>query len=88
MTNSPSNHLISPDSKAGLHEVRADINLAGNRTIFTTGGKTTISGGVAEGEVNGFDKATQQGVGTKITSDIVLHTHPTGTAVESSGTEG
>ncbi len=88
MTNSPSNHLISPDSQGGLHEVRADINLAGNRTTFTTGGKTSISGGVASAEVNGFDIAIQQGIGTKISSDIVLHSHPTATTVESAGKEG
>lgn len=87
-TNSPSNHIINPDSKGGFHEVRADINLAINKTTFTTGGKITISEGIAGGEVNGFDIMSQQGVGTKINSDIVLHTHPTATTVESTGKEG
>jgi len=88
LTNSPSGHIISSDSKGGLHEVRADIDLAGNKTSFTTGGKVTISGGMANGEVNGFDVINQHGIKNKVKSDIVLHTHPTGTIVESAGREG
>uniref|UniRef100_UPI003872DE40 RHS repeat-associated core domain-containing protein n=1 Tax=Chryseobacterium oryctis TaxID=2952618 RepID=UPI003872DE40 len=88
MTNSPSNHSISPDSQGGLHEVRADIDLTAGRSTFTTGGKVSISNGVAGGEVNGFDFVTQQGIKNNITSDIVLHTHPTKTIVESAGKEG
>lgn len=42
LTNSSSNHRISPDSKGGLHEVRADIDLTGGRTTYTIGGKANI----------------------------------------------
>jgi hypothetical protein len=86
MTNAPSNHGISPDSKGGFHEVRADINLTGKQTAFTTGRKTSYDGKNGSGEVNKFDVMTQHGPGNKIISDIVLHTHPTATAVESAGT--
>ncbi|GAB0157665.1 hypothetical protein CHRYSEOSP005_29450 [Chryseobacterium sp. Alg-005] len=87
-TNSPSNHRISPDSQGGFHEVRADIDLTGHRITYTEGGKTSISGGVASAQVSGFDVATQHGVGNKIKSDIVGHTHPTATTVESTSKAG
>lgn len=46
-----------------------------------------ISGGVASGQVNGFDIINQHGVKNDIKSDIVGHTHPTETTVESTGIE-
>ncbi|CAH0220600.1 hypothetical protein [Chryseobacterium sp. Bi04] len=88
MTNSPSNHRISPDSKGWQHEVRADIDLTGNRTTFTEGGKTSINSGLAKAEVNSFDIKSQHGIKNDIKSDIVLHTHPTATTVESTATAG
>lgn len=88
MTNSPSNHSISPDSKGGFHEVRADIELTVKKTTYTEGGKTSISGCVASAEVNGFDIMNQNDIKNDIKSDIVLHTHPTATAVESTATAG
>jgi hypothetical protein len=84
LTAGKSNHAISPDKVGGLHEVRADINLAGNRTTFTTGVKVTIdkTSNEARGTVSPFDVMTQHGVGTKLNPDIVLHTHPTKTSIE------
>ncbi|KPE49020.1 hypothetical protein AOB46_22215 [Chryseobacterium indologenes] len=88
MTNSPSRHPLGMDTKGGLHEVRADIDLAGGRTTFTEGTMVSISGGFAGGEVNGFDMMTQHGINNNIKSDIVVHSHPTEIIVENVGIEG
>ncbi|KFF15513.1 hypothetical protein [Chryseobacterium sp. JM1] len=82
MTNSPSTHLISPDKEGGQHEVRADINLGGNRTTYTTGEKMTINKGEASGHINFMDIAIQNGIKNNIKTDILLHSHPTATLLE------
>ncbi|MGO3708257.1 MAG: SpvB/TcaC N-terminal domain-containing protein [Mesonia hippocampi] len=81
LTNNPSSHRYSPDTKGGLHEVRVDIDLDGV-TSFTSGGKVTVdpATNVASGEVNAFD-VMMSGVDTS-KSDIVGHSHPTKTIVE------
>jgi RHS repeat-associated protein len=88
LTAGKSNHIISPDNVGGLHEVRADIDLAGNRTTFTTGGKAIIDKATNQGTgtVSPIDVAVQHGIGTQPNSDIVLHTHPTKTIFENGKT--
>ncbi|MBW3518334.1 hypothetical protein KO524_04040 [Flavobacterium sp. NKUCC04_CG] len=51
MTNSPSNHKFSPDTKGGLHEVRFDIQLNGKGTRFTEGGVASVNNGIMEGSI-------------------------------------
>lgn len=77
LTNAPSNHKLSPDTKGGMHEVRVDIGP--NETKYTTGGKVSIdNNGIATGSVNFMD------IGNYDTSntEILGHSHPTATFIE------
>ncbi|MDM1045944.1 RHS repeat-associated core domain-containing protein [Myroides sp. R163-1] len=78
MTNSPSNHKFSPDTRGGLHEVRFDIQLNGKGTRFTEGGVASVNKGVMGGAITPFDML---GIDTS-NVDIQGHSHPTRTLVQ------